>query len=151
MIPLSVLDLSPVTTAAPGANALRNTLDLARLAERLGFTRYWLAEHHNMPGIACPAPEIVIAAVARETTRLRVGSGGIMLPNHTPLKVAETFKVLEALYPGRIDLGIGRAPGTDQVTALALRRSRGALRAEDFPEQLADLIGFLHAAMPRDH
>lgn len=150
-IPLSVLDLSPVGSGSTATQALRNTLDLARLAERLGFTRYWLAEHHNMPGIACPAPEVVIAAVARETTHLRVGSGGIMLPNHTPLKVAETFKVLEALYPGRIDLGIGRAPGTDQMTALALRRSREAMSAEDFPAQLAELLAFADDHFPDNH
>ncbi len=150
-IPLSILDLSPIPSGATATQALRNTLDLARHGERLGFTRYWLAEHHNMPGIACPAPEVVIAAVARETTRIRVGSGGVMLPNHTPLKVTETFKVLEALYPGRIDLGIGRAPGTDQMTALALRRSREALTADDFPAQLAELLAFATDHFPDSH
>jgi len=141
-IPLSVLDLSPVATGSSSGQALRNTLELARLADRLGYTRYWLAEHHNMPGVASSAPEIVIGHVADETSRIRVGSGGIMLPNHSPLKVAETFRVLEALHPGRIDLGIGRAPGTDQVTALALRRSRGSLGADDFPQQLNELFAF---------
>lgn len=150
-IPLSVLDLSPVPSGATAGDALRNTVDLARLTEHLGYTRYWLAEHHNMPGIASSAPEVVIGVVARETVRLRVGSGGIMLPNHPPLKVAETFKVLEALYPGRIDLGIGRAPGTDQLTALALRRSREALTADDFPAQLAELLAFANDDFPVDH
>ncbi len=150
-LPLSVLDLSPIPSGKIAGDALRNTVDLARLAERLGYTRYWLAEHHNMPGIASSAPEVMIGIVARETERLRVGSGGIMLPNHPPLKVAETFKVLEALYPGRIDLGIGRAPGTDQLTALALRRSREALTADDFPAQLAELLAFADDNFPADH
>ncbi len=150
-IPLSVLDLSPVGTGSSASEAVRNTLDLARLTDRLGYTRYWLAEHHNMPGIASSAPEVLIGAVARETTRLRVGSGGIMLPNHAPLKVVETFRVLEALYPGRIDLGIGRAPGTDQMTAFALRRSREALRADDFPAQLGELLAFGHDRFPEGH
>src|SRR5262249_33662751 len=125
--------------------------DLAHLADRLGYTRYWLAEHHNFPGIASSAPEILIERVAAETSRIRVGSGGIMLPNHTPLKVVETFRVLEALHPGRIDLGIGRAPGPDAVTALALRRSRAALAAEDFPEQLAELLAFASDHFPTGH
>jgi luciferase family oxidoreductase group 1 len=150
-IPLSVLDLSPVPSGATSAQALRNTLDLARLAERLGYHRYWLAEHHNAPGVACSAPEILIGHVADATERIRVGSGGMMLPNHTPLKVAEIFRVLEALHPGRIDLGIGRAPGTDEATALALRRSREALGAEDFPKQLAELLTFANGEFPAGH
>src|SRR5947209_7331894 len=150
-LPLSILDLSPIPAGSTAGQALRNTIDLARLADRLGYTRYWLAEHHNIPGLASPAPEIVIGAVARETARLRIGSGGIMLPNHTPLKVVETFRVLEALYPGRIDLGIGRAPGTDQLTALALRRSREALTADDFPAQLAELLAFAADQFPEGH
>jgi luciferase family oxidoreductase group 1 len=141
-LPLSVLDLSPVSSGSTGAQALRNTLELARLADRLGFTRYWLAEHHNIPTIASTAPEVMIAHVAAITERIRVGSGGIMLPNHAPLRIAEEFRVLEALHPGRIDLGIGRAPGTDMLTALALRRSKERLSVNDFPEQLAELIGF---------
>jgi luciferase family oxidoreductase group 1 len=149
--PLSVLDLSPVASGSTSGQALRNTLDLARLADRLGYTRYWLAEHHNMPGVASSAPEIVIGHVANGTTRIRVGSGGIMLPNHAPLKVAESFRVLEALHPGRIDLGIGRAPGTDQVTALALRGARSALGGEDFPRQLGDLIAFSTDSFPAGH
>jgi luciferase family oxidoreductase group 1 len=140
---LSVLDVSPVAAGSSSTEALRNTLDLARLADRLGFIRYWLAEHHNTPLIASSAPEIMIGHVADVTSRIRVGSGGIMLPNHTPLKVAETFRVLEALHPGRVDLGLGRAPGTDPITALALRRSRQALSADDFPARLEDLLAFL--------
>ena len=148
---LSVLDVSPVTSGSSSMEALRNTLDLARLADGLGFKRYWLAEHHNTPLIASSAPEIMIGHVAGVTSRIRVGSGGIMLPNHTPLKVAEMFRVLEALHPGRIDLGIGRAPGTDPLTALALRRSRQALSAEDFPARLEDLLAFLDHGFPEDH
>ena len=122
MIPLSVLDPSPVTTATPGSAALHNSLDLASLADRLGYHRYWLAEHHNLANIASSSPDIMIAQVAAMTSRIRVGSGGVMLPNHAPLMVAERFKVLEALFPGRIDLGIGRAPGSDQLTAVAAAR-----------------------------
>src|SRR5919205_2155812 len=119
MLPLSILDLSPVSSGGSGAAALNNSLDLARLAERLGFTRYWVAEHHNLPSIASSAPDIMIGQIAAITGRMRVGSGGVMLPNHAPLMVAERFKVLEALFPGRIDLGLGRAPGTDPVTSYA--------------------------------
>src|SRR5690348_17220554 len=149
--PLSVLDLSLIDAGSNSAQALQNTIELARAADRLGYTRYWLAEHHNSPSIASSTPEVMIAAVARETTRIHVGSGGIMLPNHTPLKVVESFRVLEALHPGRIDLGIGRAPGTDQVTALALRRSRDALGTEDFPAQLAELLAFAAGRFPEGH
>lgn len=140
--PVSVLDLSLVDTGSSGPQALQNTIEIARAAERLGYARIWLAEHHNTSAIASPAPEIMIGVLARETSSIRIGSGGIMLPNHSPLKVAESFRVLEALAPGRVDLGIGRAPGTDTMTALALRRSREALRADDFPEQLAELRGY---------
>jgi luciferase family oxidoreductase group 1 len=149
--PLSVLDLSLIDAGSNSAQALQNTIELARTADRLGYTRHWLAEHHNSPGIASSTPEVMIAAVARETTRIHVGSGGVMLPNHTPLKVVETFRILEALHPGRIDLGIGRAPGTDQVTALALRRSKAALDADDFPEQLAELLAFSTGEFPEEH
>src|SRR5688500_5929691 len=138
-LPLSILDVSPVTEGSSSAQALRNTIDLARFADERGFTRFWLAEHHNSPSIASTTPDIMIGQVARETTRIRVGSGGVMLPNHAPLKVAESFKLLEALYPERIDLGIGRAPGTDMRTALALRRSQEALAADNFPEELLEL------------
>ncbi len=137
---LSVLDLSPVAAGHTEADALRATIDLARHAERLGFHRVWLAEHHGGGMVASSAPEVLIGHVAMATERIRVGSGGMMLPNHAPLRVAEQFKVLEALHPGRIDLGIGRAPGTDQVTALALRRSREALFADDLPQQLGELL-----------
>jgi luciferase family oxidoreductase group 1 len=140
MIPLSVLDLSPITTATPGAAALRNTLDLARLADQLGFTRYWVAEHHNLPSIASSAPDIMIGRIAAQTQRIRVGSGGVMLPNHAPLMVAERFKMLEALFPGRIDLGIGRAPGTDQVTSLALRRRQDIRDDDDFLDRFQELL-----------
>jgi luciferase family oxidoreductase group 1 len=150
-IRLSVLDLSPVPSGSSSADALRNTLDLARFADELGYTRYWLAEHHNTPLIASSVPEVMIGHVAQVTSRIRVGSGGVMLPNHAPLKVAETFRMLEALHPNRIDLGIGRAPGTDQITALALRRSRAALTIEDFPDQLAELLAFLYGEFPDDH
>jgi luciferase family oxidoreductase group 1 len=141
-IPLSILDLSPVDSGSTSAQALQNTIRLAQLADQLGYTRYWLAEHHNTSMTASPAPEIMISHVAQATQHIRVGSGGIMLPNHSPLKVAENFRMLEALHPGRIDLGIGRAPGTDPKTALALRRSREALNADDFPEQLAEMLAF---------
>ncbi|WP_019630302.1 LLM class flavin-dependent oxidoreductase [Actinomadura atramentaria] len=141
-VPFSVLDLAPVVSGSSSGQALRNTLDLARRTEALGFHRYWLAEHHAMPGIASSATSVLIGQVAAATTRLRVGSGGIMLPNHAPMVVAEQFGTLEALYPGRIDLGLGRAPGTDQATARALRRSAEALSADDFPEQVAELRGY---------
>ena len=148
---LSVLDVSPVSSGSNGAQALRNTLELARLADRLGYERYWLAEHHNLPTIASSAPEIMIGHVANVTERIRVGAGGIMLPNHAPLKVAETFRVLEALHPKRIDLGIGRAPGTDPVTATALRRSEVGLGAVDFPERFGELLAFSSGGFPKDH
>ena len=140
---LSVLDLSPVLSGGTAGDALRNSLDLARHADALGLKRYWLAEHHNAGGLACPAPEILIGQIAAVTGSIRVGSGGIMLPNHTPLKVAETFRVLHALFPGRIDLGLGRAPGTDPRTAAELRRSRAAVVTDDFPERLDDLTRYL--------
>jgi luciferase family oxidoreductase group 1 len=148
---LSVLDVSPVSSGSNSAEALRNTLDLARLVDRLGYRRYWLAEHHNLPSIASSAPEVMIGHVANETERIRVGAGGIMLPNHAPLKVAETFRVLEALHPERVDLGIGRAPGTDPVTATALRRSRDGFEAEDFPQQFGELLAFAGEGFPEEH
>jgi luciferase family oxidoreductase group 1 len=151
MLPLSVLDLSFVTTGTPPSAALRNTLDLARLADRLGYTRYWVAEHHNLPSVASPAPEIMIGQIAAVTERIRVGSGGVMLPNHAPLLVAERFKMLEAFYPGRIDLGLGRAPGTDQVTAFALRQRDIGQRRDDFLERLQELIFWDRGGFPEDH
>ncbi|GAC1642804.1 MAG: LLM class flavin-dependent oxidoreductase [Ktedonobacteraceae bacterium] len=141
-IPLSVLDLSPVDTGSSSGQALQNTLRLAQLADRLGYTRYWVAEHHNSRMTASATPELLIAYIAQVTEHIRVGSGGMMLPNHSALKVAETFRFLEAMHPGRIDLGIGRAPGTDPKTALALRRSREALGADDFPGQVMELFAF---------
>ncbi|AOS62642.1 luciferase family oxidoreductase, group 1 [Actinoalloteichus hymeniacidonis] len=145
-VPLSVLDLAPVVSGSTATEALRHTLDLARLAERLGYHRYWVAEHHNMPGIASSAPAVLIGQVAAHTTTMRVGSGGVMLPNHPPLVVAEQFGMLTAMHPGRIDLGIGRAPGTDQRTAAALRRTSNPLSVEDFPRQLAELISYFDPA-----
>lgn len=151
MIPLSILDLSPVSTGSSGAQALRNSLDLARLADRLGFTRYWVAEHHNLPSIASSAPDIMIGQIAAVTTRMRVGSGGVMLPNHAPLMVAERFKVLEALYPGRIDLGLGRAPGTDPATSYMLRRRQGISEEDDFLDRFNELMLLETQGFPSGH
>ena len=143
MIPLSVLDLAPITTGGDAAAALRNSLDLARHAERWGYRRYWVAEHHNMPGIASAATAIVIAHIAAGTSTIRVGAGGIMLPNHAPLMVAEQFGTLESLFPGRIDLGLGRAPGTDPATARALRRTL-ASDPDAFPRDVVELLSYFH-------
>src|ERR1700719_2246039 len=151
MTPLSVLDLSPVTTATPGSAALRNSLDLAKLADQLGYTRYWLAEHHSLASIASSAPEIMIGQVAAATKHIRVGSGGVMLVNHAPLMVAERFKVLEALFPGRIDLGLGRAPGTDPVTSYALRRRQDAREGDDFLERFQELMLLERGGFPPEH
>ncbi|WP_150270041.1 LLM class flavin-dependent oxidoreductase [Paenibacillus tepidiphilus] len=140
-IPISVLDLSPIVEGGTAADSLNNTLDLARHAEDWGYRRFWLAEHHNMPGIASSATSVVIGHVAAGTRSIRVGSGGIMLPNHAPLVIAEQFGTLESLYPGRIDLGLGRAPGSDQATARALRRGLGTT-GNEFPEQLSELRAF---------
>jgi luciferase family oxidoreductase group 1 len=144
---LSVLDLSPVPDGATTAEALANTLDLARNADRLGYNRYWLAEHHNMPGIASAATSVVIGHVAGGTSRIRVGAGGIMLPNHAPLVIAEQFGTLASLYPGRIDLGLGRAPGTDQLTAHALRRSLSG-DVNQFPNDVLELLAYFKPAEP---
>jgi luciferase family oxidoreductase group 1 len=151
VVPLSVLDLSPVTTGTSGAQSLRNSLDLARLADRLGFTRYWVAEHHNLPSIASSAPDIMIGQIAAATEHIRVGSGGVMLPNHAPLMVAERFKVLEALFPGRVDLGLGRAPGTDPVTSYALRRRQDTGGDDDFLQRFQELVLFENNAFPEGH
>jgi luciferase family oxidoreductase group 1 len=140
-LPLSVLELATVGTGQTTADALANTVAVAQAADRLGYRRLWVAEHHNMPAVASTNPPVLIAHLAAVTDRIVVGSGGVMLPNHAPLVVAEQFALLEALHPGRIDLGIGRAPGTDQHTALALRRDPKALSAEDFPQNLLDLLG----------
>ena len=145
MVPLSVLDLSPIVAGGDAGQSLRNTLDLASHAERLGFNRYWLAEHHNMPGIASAATSVVIGHVAAGTSTIRVGSGGIMLPNHSPLVIAEQFGTLAALHPGRIDLGLGRAPGTDMATARALRRNLEG--ADNFPQDVVELIDWFKPAV----
>src|SRR5450432_3795935 len=150
-LPLSALDLVPLGTGSTSAEALRAAVEIARTVDRLGFERLWYAEHHNMPGIATTAPEILIAHVAQVASRIRLGAGGVMLPNHSALKVAEAYKLLEALHPGRIDLGIGRAPGTDRLTALALRRSRQALGADDFLEQLGELVMWGGGEIPPGH
>jgi luciferase family oxidoreductase group 1 len=150
-VALSVLDLAPVGEGSTPATALANSLVLAQEVERLGYGRYWVAEHHNMPGIASSQPAVLLAHVASVTSTIRIGSGGVMLPNHAPLVVAEQFGMLEALHPGRVDLGIGRAPGTDQITALALRRSRDLIMADDFPSQLAELMHHFNGGLPDDH
>jgi len=151
MIPLSILDLSVVTTGTKPAAALRNSIDLARHADQLGYVRYWLAEHHNLSSVASPAPDIMIGQVAAVTSRIRVGSGGVMLPNHAPLMVAERFKMLEALFPGRIDLGLGRAPGTDGATAYALRSRLDRREGDDFLERLHELILWETRDFPPNH
>jgi luciferase family oxidoreductase group 1 len=142
MIPLSVLDLSPILAGSDAAQSFRNTLSLAQHAEKLGYRRYWLAEHHGMPGIASAATSVLIGHVAGGTRTIRVGAGGIMLPNHSPLVIAEQFGTLEALYPGRIDLGLGRAPGSDQATARALRRNLQS-DADEFPRDVVELMDFM--------
>ncbi len=147
MIPFSVLDLSPITEGSDASDALRRTLELAQHAEHWGYHRYWLAEHHNMPGIASAATSIVIAHVAAGTSRIRVGAGGIMLPNHAPLVIAEQFGTLEALFPGRIDLGLGRAPGSDQVTARALRRTLVG-EVDGFPHDVLELMAYFQEPEP---
>jgi luciferase family oxidoreductase group 1 len=147
---LSVLDQSPISEGSSGAEALRNTLDLATLADQLGYHRYWVAEHHGGPMLAGPSPEALIGPIAAATSRIRVGSGGVMLPHYSPLKVAETFSLLAGLFPGRIDLGLGRAAGTDAMTAFALQRDRRQAAPDDFPQQLAELLGYLDDRLPED-
>jgi luciferase family oxidoreductase group 1 len=148
---LSVLDQSPVPEGSSGADALRNTLDLARHADELGYHRYWLAEHHGGVMLAGPSPEVLIGPVASATERIRVGSGGVMLPHYSPLKVAESFSVLSALYPERIDLALGRAAGTDPLTTFALQRDRRAAAPDDFRDQLDELLAYVHDALPQGH
>ncbi len=155
MVRLSVLDQSPVPTGSTPAQALRNSVSLAQHVESLGFNRFWMSEHHAMETLACTAPELMLARIGAETARIRLGSGGIMLPHYTPLKVAETFRTLHALYPDRIDLGIGRAPGGGPIEATALRRYKGApqnaLQVDDFPDQLSELLAFLYHGFPKQH
>jgi luciferase family oxidoreductase group 1 len=148
---LSILDQAPISRGMTAGDALRNSIDLAQYADELGYTRYWVAEHHATPMLACASPEALIGPIASATTGIRVGSGGVMLPHYSPLKVAETFSMLSGLYPGRIDLGLGRAPGTDQLTALALQRDRRQLAPDDFREQVEELLGYLNGQMPADH
>ncbi len=149
---LSVLDQSPIAEGSTAADALANTLDLARACDAFGYDRYWLAEHHASPGLAGAAPEALIGPVALATKRIRVGSGGIMLPHYSPFKVAETFALLDSLAPGRIDLGLGRAPGSDQRTAFALQRDRSrAMPVDDFPNNLAEILAFYGDGLPADH
>ena len=147
-VPLSVLDLAPVPAGSTAAQALANSVELAQHVERLGYTRHWVAEHHNMAGIASSSPPVLIAHLANATTTLRVGAGGVMLPNHAALTVAEQFGTLEAFHPGRIDLGLGRAPGTDQVTAAALRRNTREA-GDEFPTQLGDLLAYFGGTHPQ--
>lgn len=151
MIKLSILDQSPIRSGGSHADAIAETLQLAQAADRFGYSRYWVAEHHNSPGLACTVPEILISRIASLTNHLRVGAGGIMLSHYSPLKVAETFRMLETLFPGRIDLGIGRAPGTDRVTSAALRPDSDGWGAEQFPGQVADLIGFVSDRTAANH
>src|SRR5512135_971536 len=148
---LSVLDQSPISEGSTGVDALHNTLDLARLTDELGYHRYWVAEHHGGPMLASASPEALIGPIAAATERIRVGSGGVMLPHYSPLKVAETFTILAALYPGRIDLGLGRASGTDPLTTFALQRDRRQASPDDFPDQLAELLAYLDNDLPSDH
>jgi len=150
-VPLSVLDLSPIPSGKPASSALHETVALAKAAESFGYHRYWLAEHHNIGSVASSAPMVMIATVAAHTATIRVGSGGIMLPNHAPLAVAESFRVLEGLHPGRIDLGLGRAPGTDQLTAFALRRGlRAQGESDEFPQQFSELLAYVDG-FPEEH
>ena len=148
---LSVLDQSPIRSGSTAAAAIRETIELAQACERLGYRRYWLAEHHSSAGLAGSAPEVLIAAVAAHTSTIRVGSGGVMLPHYSAYKVAEAFRVLETLYPGRIDLGLGRAPGSDHITALALKPETRHFGADEFPQQLMDLQGWLAGRLPQGH
>jgi luciferase family oxidoreductase group 1 len=148
---LSILDQAPISEGSSGAEALRNSVDLAVLAEQLGYARYWVAEHHGTPALASASPEVLIAAIAGATSHIRVGSGGVMLPHYSPLKVAETFSILSGLYPGRIDLAVGRAAGTDPATAFALQRDRRQAAPDDFPSQLVELLAYVDDDMPPDH
>ncbi len=148
---LSVLDQAPVSTGSTPGDALQHSIALARRVDALGYTRFWMSEHHAMDTLACSAPEIMLSRIGAETRRIRIGSGGIMLPHYSALKVAEVFRTLHALYPGRVDLGIGRAPGGGPVEALALKRDRGAKMADDFPDQVAELLAYFERSFPAGH
>ncbi len=148
---LSVLDQSPISEGSTGADALRQSVDLARRSDALGYLRYWVAEHHGTPMLACASPEVLIGAIASATSRIRVGSGGVMLPHYSPLKVAETFSMLSGLFPGRIDLAVGRAAGTDPTTTFALQRDRRQASPDDFPDQLNELLAYVAGTLPADH
>ncbi|RXH56879.1 LLM class flavin-dependent oxidoreductase [Granulicella sibirica] len=148
---LSVLDQAPVPAGSTPADALQNSISLARRVDALGYNRFWMSEHHAMDTLACSAPEIMLARIGAETKRIRIGSGGIMLPHYTSLKVAEVFQTLEALYPGRVDLGIGRAPGGGPLESMALKRNRKAPSVDDFPEQVSELLAFLDKGFPEEH
>jgi luciferase family oxidoreductase group 1 len=148
---LGVLDQAPIAAGGSGGQALRQVVDLARLAEASGFHRFWIAEHHATPGLASASPEVLIGAVGMATNSIRLGTGGVMLPHYSPFKVAETFSMLSGLFPGRIDMGLGRAPGSDGRTAYALQRDRRERSPDDFPQQLAELLAYLDDTMPKDH
>jgi luciferase family oxidoreductase group 1 len=148
---LSVLDQAPIAEGSDGSQALHNSIDLAKFADRLGYYRYWVSEHHASPALACASPEVLIGPIAAATSHLRVGSGGVMLPHYSPYKVAENFSMLSALYPDRIDLGIGRAAGTDARTTFALQRDRRQASADDFPDQLNELLAYVNGSVPHEH
>src|SRR6202790_319739 len=150
MVPLSILDLSPIVESGDAGQSLRNSLDLARHVEALGYPRYWMAEHHNLPGIASAATAVALAHVGAGTSTIRIGAGGIMLPNHAPLVIAEQFGTLAALYPGRVELGLGRAPGSDQITARAMRRNLHG-GADDFPQDVVELMSYFQPVQPGQH
>ncbi|MFN7400511.1 MAG: LLM class flavin-dependent oxidoreductase [Sandaracinobacter sp.] len=148
---LSVLDQSPISEGSTGGQALRNSLELAALADRLGYHRFWMAEHHASPALASTSPELMLAAIGRETRQIRLGTGGVMLPHYSPFKVAESFSMLAGLFPGRVDLGLGRAPGSDQLTAYALQQDRRTRAELAFPEQLAELMAYFDGTLPEGH
>lgn len=148
---LSVLDQSPIAEGMPGGQALRNSLELAQLADRLGYHRFWMAEHHASPALASASPELMLAAIGRETQQIRIGTGGVMLPHYSPFKVAESFSMLAGLFPGRVDLGLGRAPGSDQLTAYALQQDRRTRAQLEFPQQLAELMAYFDGTLPEGH
>jgi luciferase family oxidoreductase group 1 len=148
---VSVLDQAPISEGMTGAEALKNSVDLAQLCDRLGYRRYWVAEHHATPMLACASPEALIGPILATTERIKVGSGGVMLPHYSPLKVAETFSMFAGLFPGRIDLGLGRAPGSDPKTAYALQRDRRQPAPDDFADQLVELLAYLEDKLPENH